>query len=282
MASLTRRSFVGAHLAAHDSGLAQRNLNYQTIMSSLVFQPSASLDEYRQICHSSHLFLLGDLNYRLARPMPDVMRVLEDGENDPAKTAERASLVEIDTLHQEQSRGHALVGLREGDLSTFAPTYKRVLGQVTGWNGKRTPGYTDRILLASHSDAPFADEETDETSRLVTVDTSSGEGVEVLAYDSIATMTVSDHKPVFAIVSVAHQGASSMHSTPSIRSIPSVARADALILSLRKLSGRILDRIAGYSWLVLLAASGGRSPMIGVAVLAVLLIVYGAIFNLRH
>lgn len=221
--------------------------------------------------------------------MPDMMRALEQDENDSSKLAERSSLVAIDTLHQEQAKGNAMVGLREGDLRTFAPTYKRILGQVSGWNSKRTPGYTDRILLASHQDSATLgdddEEQTNETSRLVEVESSSpsgGQGVKVLAYDSIATMTVSDHKPVFAIVSVGQQGGSSIHSTPSIRSVPSIPRADTLLLSLRKISGRILDRIAGYSWLILLAASGGRSPMIGVAVLAVLLIIYGAVFNFRH
>ena len=47
---------------------------------------------------------------------------------------ERLEMVEIDTLRSEQREGRVFGGLREGDLSRFAPTYKRIVGQVEGYS----------------------------------------------------------------------------------------------------------------------------------------------------
>lgn len=47
---------------------------------------------------------------------------------------ERAEMVGLDTLKRQQAEGKAFGGLREGDLTSFAPTYKTVAGQVHGYS----------------------------------------------------------------------------------------------------------------------------------------------------
>lgn len=80
--------------------------------------------------------MLGDLNYRLSR-LPSKGGVpLEDHETSDKQflEKERAEMLSLDTLRREQAQGRAFLGMREGDLTRFAPTYKRVVGQVEGFS----------------------------------------------------------------------------------------------------------------------------------------------------
>jgi hypothetical protein len=124
--------FVSAHLEAHDHNLARRNANYQHILSSLVFNSSDPLIGPTQVHETSHLFVLGDLNYRFSK-LPASGYPTGEGRGE-ALRKERAELVELDTLRREQREGRAFGGLREGDLTRFAPTYKRIVGQVEGYS----------------------------------------------------------------------------------------------------------------------------------------------------
>ena len=89
-----------------------------------------------QVFDTSHLFVMGDLNYRLSR-MPSTGWPSEPRESDDVQQLEkdRLEMVQLDTLKAEQAAGRVFGGLREGDLSRFAPTYKRVVGQVEGYSG---------------------------------------------------------------------------------------------------------------------------------------------------
>jgi hypothetical protein len=125
-------SFVSAHLEAHDHNIALRNEQYNTILSSLVFRGDPLLRNVAvQPHHTSHLFVMGDLNYRIERLPGPYPR--ETGEL-VALERERAALVALDTLKREQAAGRVFGGMREGDLTRFAPTYKRIVGQVEGYS----------------------------------------------------------------------------------------------------------------------------------------------------
>ena len=78
---------------------------------------------------------MGDLNYRLAR-MPTGGYPSEGKVSDDVMKLEkeRLEMVELDTLRDEQREGRVFGGLREGDLSRMAPTYKRLVGQVEGYS----------------------------------------------------------------------------------------------------------------------------------------------------
>lgn len=135
---------------------------------------------------SSHLFVAGDLNYRISTtsPAPDAAfpSVDEGSENHYSKFLYR------DQLTRERKAGRTLHGLSEADV-TFPPTYKYdvTLGgkdaegkEKVEWSfaPHRYPGWTDRVL---YLDTPAASERK----------------VEVLAYDAFPVLATSDHRPVF-------------------------------------------------------------------------------------
>lgn len=77
---------------------------------------------------------MGDLNYRLERlPSSGWPREGKQSDDILALEKERAEMVDLETLRKEQREGRVCGGLREGDLSRFAPTYKRIVGQVEGY-----------------------------------------------------------------------------------------------------------------------------------------------------
>lgn len=289
-------SFISAHLAAHDENLATRNANYRQILASLLFTPSSSLDKPLRVWQTSHLIFLGDLNYRLATPPTGLDKALIDTslqlrQGDVAAVAylakERERLVALDTLKQQQTQGKAFAFLSEGELTNFAPTYKRIVGQVDGYNKKRRPGYTDRILFASYRSRPTPEGYSDnsaETSPLLAEsaggDTDVGSQARIVTYDSIPDLTVSDHKPVYAFISIpapshdaAHQY-SSQHQTPLL-SLPTpytTPATDALSLGTRKAVATATDRIVGLTWYGTVTLGAGNL-MAGIAVEVLLLIV---------
>lgn len=135
--------FVCTHLEAHDKNISRRNTQYRNILSSLLFTSSDPLSTPYQITDTSHLFFLGDLNYRLAR-LPHLPNGeprenpgdagVSGGEEEVDVQKERADMVLLDTLRREQKEGRVFGGLREGRLEGFAPTYKRIVGQVEGYS----------------------------------------------------------------------------------------------------------------------------------------------------
>lgn len=136
-------SFVCTHLEAHDKNIARRNTQFQNILSSLLFTTSDPLTMPYQITDTSHLFFLGDLNYRLTRlpHLPNGEPRENPGDAGVRGTVdtvelekERADMLELDTLKREQKEGRVFGGLREGRLEAFAPTYKRIVGQVEGYS----------------------------------------------------------------------------------------------------------------------------------------------------
>lgn len=292
-------SFVCAHLAAHDENLETRNANYRQILSSLLFTPSSSLDKPLRIWQTSHLILLGDLNYRLASAPTGLEKALvdtpqrRDGNTsvDSDLEKERQRLVSLDTLKQQQARGKAFEYLSEGELATFAPTYKRIVGQVDGYNKKRRPGYTDRILFASYRGGGLnhggSSEYSAETSPLLagatTNQTSGGEDgpqTRIISYNSIPDLTVSDHKPVYAVLKIpaptfdSHDHYSTQHQTPflSLPTSATVPATDPLSLGIRQAIATVADRSIGLLWCSTLIVGAGNLPA-GIIVELLLLVV---------
>ena len=127
--------FVCAHLDAHDHNIARRNAQYQMILSHLNFYSSDPLASATQVHETSHLFIMGDLNYRFASMPSSGYPAEKRASVDTVQLEkERGEMVRLDTLRRQQSEGKAFGGLREGDLTNFAPTYKRIAGQVNGYS----------------------------------------------------------------------------------------------------------------------------------------------------
>ncbi|CAK9779673.1 DNase I-like protein [Cutaneotrichosporon oleaginosum] len=267
-------TFISAHLEAHDHNIKARNEQYNTILSSLVFRGGDPLYRLQpfQPHHTSHLFLMGDLNYRLERLPGHYPR--ETGDLVQLER-ERATLASLDTLKREQAAGRAFGGMREGDLTRFAPTYKRVVGQVEGYSEKRIPGWTDRILIASYSDPPslYAPDAVPGIAPDYTT--------QILQFTSSPEITISDHKPVHALVvlpPVAHNALNPIRA-PMLAPPPPPSRPRPIPRTEEDLFfwwivGSILDRAVGLPWSILVLLGFGNQKA-GMGVSAFLAMFWG-------
>ena len=113
--------------------LQQRIADYKHIVGSLLFPPVPGAKASSTLYETSHLFLLGDLNFRIVLPKTHPLY-------DKEKTAEfsraieseksREELKEFDQLMIEKRKGNIFIGLREGDFWKFKCSYKYELGEV--------------------------------------------------------------------------------------------------------------------------------------------------------
>ncbi|KIJ69041.1 hypothetical protein HYDPIDRAFT_164716 [Hydnomerulius pinastri MD-312] len=284
-------TFVCAHLTAHEPHLSQRIADYNHIVRTLLFPPPSSSSPSQQsttMYATSHLFFLGDLNFRVSIPPSHPLVTASQSEEALSllkdETA-REQLKEFDQLLNERRNGRVFIGLREGPFWTFKCTYKYKLGEVDKYNTKRTPSWTDRIMYTTYTDSP----NTPDKSNIVNV-----------LYTSIPSYTTSDHKPVVALLllpappaptsespsptsspssptSFSLPTSSSSSPTAPSPTIPSLSHQSPPLLhlppsfaptpdprtSLKKYTGRTLDRIIGYTWWLLTFAGAG-SAVVGV------------------
>lgn len=167
----------------------------------------------------THLFVGGDLNYRISTTTPHALSTFPDLKTYP-------NFFQQDQLTQERVSGRALRGLSEARVK-FPPTYKiKHLSHEKAdsainkeefeaaveegredeivpwkWAPNRWPSWCDRILFL---DIPrwvkrrFTDEAGDGGG------SSSNQAPEIktYSYDSLPTMRTSDHQPVFLRASV--------------------------------------------------------------------------------
>lgn len=120
-----------AHLTAYENRLEHRLADYRHIVGTLLFPPiSPNSNTPSTIYSTSHLFFLGDLNFRLHIPVlhpfssPITIKQVIDDEN------AREQLKEFDQLLVEHRKGTVFVGLREGQFWKFKCSYKYLHGEV--------------------------------------------------------------------------------------------------------------------------------------------------------
>ncbi|KAI0007037.1 DNase I-like protein [Xylariaceae sp. FL0662B] len=229
----TELTFVSTHLAAMEWNLEKRNKNWESIVSGLLFNdpkkftkhtsahptPSGSedseeaqalleQDSVQRALHDisiykpgSHLFVAGDLNYRLSKTSPTSDSTFPDC--DPTSPNYYTHFLVRDQLTAEKKAGRTLHGLSEADI-TFPPTYKLVLspkaepetelGRIAeeeedvdevawSWALHRWPGWCDRVLFL---DTPWWTPETIGNPKM-----------KVVAYNAIPAVRSSDHRAVF-------------------------------------------------------------------------------------
>ncbi|OAX37211.1 DNase I-like protein [Rhizopogon vinicolor AM-OR11-026] len=249
-------TFVCAHLTAHAPKLARRVADYHHIVGSLLFPPLSSSPSScpTTMYATSHLFFLGDLNFRVTLPpshsppqasIPyDILAILKDD-------ASREQLKEFDQLLNQRRKGAAFIGLREGPFWTFKCTYKYKLGEVDRYNTKRTPSWTDRIMYATHTDSPDTPEKSNITNIL---------------YTSIPSYVTSDHKPVVCLLLLPPPTplSSPETCTPPLLRLPSAyTPSPDPRATLKRYAGRLLDRVIGYTWW-LLTLVGAGSTVVGI------------------
>lgn len=168
--------FINCHLTAHDSNIRERILDYEKIRGGLELPRKTPTREASAISDVTSkfdcVFWLGDLNFRISGSRSDVLahlcRPMPDFD----------FLLEADQLKITMDRGEAFLGFHEERIQ-FVPSYKYDVGtDLYDTSDKhRSPAYTDRILYRTKAKTK----------------------VTCLHYNSVPTVRMSDHKPVFAV-----------------------------------------------------------------------------------
>lgn len=126
--------FVNCHLTAHEHKLKARVADYHHIVRTLLFSPlSGDSKAQSTIYDSSHLFVFGDMNFRLDMPETYSLhskRLTHDFSKAIESEKTREELKEFDQLTIEKRKGTIFVGLHEGDFWKFKCSYKYHLGEV--------------------------------------------------------------------------------------------------------------------------------------------------------
>ncbi|KAI0201793.1 Endonuclease/exonuclease/phosphatase [Astrocystis sublimbata] len=237
----TELTFVSTHLAPHEWNLEKRNKNWETIVSGLVFDDPHQLrckntthpttrpyqdrseeraallpvNQSKKALHDitvykpgSHLFVAGDLNYRISKTPPDKASLAVYPHIDPDHAHYWEKYLRLDQLTLEKAAGRTLHGLIESAIK-FPPSYKldvsdkqtandeeiqslpsgAVLDEVAWtWNKKRWPGWCDRVL---YLDIPswVSSSKASASSKAIRIDT--------IAYNVMPPVRTSDHRAVF-------------------------------------------------------------------------------------
>ena len=184
----TRLGFISCHLAAHMGHLTKRNENLKDIFAgasaSSCCQPGLDIEN-----SFHHLFVLGDLNYRIDPSMGAGVRHLSHDEKwkEAAGFVDRFdwnSLLVYDQLSRQKSlEDHPLYTFTEAAEINFPPTFKVSRMSGTKYLRQRVPSYCDRILYRSLP--------------------GNAKKITPVGYDSAPAVSTSDHKPVCATFEIA-------------------------------------------------------------------------------
>ncbi|KAH8827150.1 DNase I-like protein [Flagelloscypha sp. PMI_526] len=189
----TTLTFVSSHLAAFDEMVDRRNQDFHDISNRLTFNivnnsnpASSSVDGAATVVtslpvslfESDAVFWMGDLNYRVDVPDPDVRRIL----NSPDWHNGIDVLMRHDQLRKSMASQQAFEIFTEPRI-THMPTYRFSPGVLTdslGYDTKRRPAWCDRVLHVSNTTTP----------------------IKPLTYREHWEVTQSDHLPVSATFEV--------------------------------------------------------------------------------
>lgn len=245
-------TFVCAHLTAHQRKLGSRLADYRHIVATLLFPAVPGVPGGPSTLYStSHVFFLGDLNFRLDIPTSDTSlstldspglgRVLDN-------ESRRAELKEYDQLLVQMRKGTAFIGFHEGEFWKFKCSYKYELGEVDKYSSRRIPAWTDRILYATYTDSP---------------DMPLGSSITNVLYTSIPGYTTSDHKPIVCLLLLPSppKSQSSPLAPPMIHLPKHYSPTPDSLASIKRYTGRVLDRIVGTCWLLLVFFGAGSGVM---------------------
>jgi hypothetical protein len=242
-------TFVNCHLTAHEHKLNARIADYQHIVSNLLFSPFFSGSKLKSTLYeTSHLFLLGDFNFRLN--IPPSHPLLAAGNFAQAIEAEttREELKEFDQLTIERKKGTVFVGLREGEFWKFKCSYKYLLGEVDKYDTRRTPSWTDRILYTTYADSLDDPEKSKITN---------------LLYTTVPSYTTSDHKPIVTLLQLPPPLDLASLETPLIDLPKKYQPMPDPWREWKRAVGFTLDHLIGFVWWLLILLGLG-SMFVGI------------------
>ncbi|OIW31340.1 DNase I-like protein [Coniochaeta ligniaria NRRL 30616] len=179
----------------------------------------SALQEVSIFKPTSHLFLGGDLNYRISSTTPPARSPFPSFYHPPSDPLHWSHFLPRDQLTAERAAGRTLNGLTEAPI-TFGPSYKydvlsdaeaanaenfaqvQADGEVPWrWAPHRWPSWCDRVLFLDL--APWVKRRQPESK------------ISVTAYDILPLMRSSDHRPVFLRATVPVLGTEEMAPPPA-------------------------------------------------------------------
>uniref|UniRef100_A0A8D3DQ65 phosphatidylinositol-3,4,5-trisphosphate 5-phosphatase n=1 Tax=Scophthalmus maximus TaxID=52904 RepID=A0A8D3DQ65_SCOMX len=175
----TSFGFVNCHLTSGNEKIARRNQNYLDILR-LLSLGDKQLSSFDISLRFTHLFWLGDLNYRLDMDIQEILNYINRKEFDP--------LLKVDQLNLEREKNKVFLRFAEEEIS-FPPTYRYERGsrdtyvwQKQKATGMRTnvPSWCDRMLWKSYPETHIV----------------------CNSYGCTDDIVTSDHSPVFATFEV--------------------------------------------------------------------------------
>lgn len=175
----TSFGFVNCHLTSGNEKIARRNQNYLDILR-LLSLGDKQLSSFDISLRFTHLFWLGDLNYRLDMDIQEILNYINRKEFDP--------LLKVDQLNLEREKNKVFLRFAEDEIS-YPPTYRYERGsrdtyvwQKQKATGMRTnvPSWCDRILWKSYPETHIV----------------------CNSYGCTDDIVTSDHSPVFATYEV--------------------------------------------------------------------------------
>ncbi|KAL4630721.1 phosphatidylinositol 3,4,5-trisphosphate 5-phosphatase 1 isoform X1 [Arapaima gigas] len=178
----TSFGFVNSHLTSGSEKKLRRNQNYVNILRFLNLGDK-KLNPFDITHRFTHLFWLGDLNYRLEMPSSEAENIVTK-----IKQQQYQELLKEDQLNQERAGERVFLHYEEEEI-TFAPTYrferdtreKYVYTKAKATGTKyNLPSWCDRVLRKSY---PLAH-------------------VVCQSYGCTNDIMTSDHSPVFATFEV--------------------------------------------------------------------------------
>ncbi|XP_006906684.1 phosphatidylinositol 3,4,5-trisphosphate 5-phosphatase 1 [Pteropus alecto] len=174
----TSLGFVNSHLTSGSEKKLRRNQNYMNILRFLALGDK-KLSPFNITHRFTHLFWLGDLNYRVELPTWEAETIIQK-----IKQQQYADLLSHDQLLMERKDQKVFLHFEEEEI-TFAPTYRfeRLTRDKYAYTKQKAtgmkynlPSWCDRVLWKSYP--------------LVHVVCQS--------YGSTSDIMTSDHSPVFA------------------------------------------------------------------------------------
>uniref|UniRef100_A0A673UJJ0 phosphatidylinositol-3,4,5-trisphosphate 5-phosphatase n=1 Tax=Suricata suricatta TaxID=37032 RepID=A0A673UJJ0_SURSU len=174
----TSLGFVNSHLTSGSEKKLRRNQNYMNILRFLALGDK-KLSPFNITHRFTHLFWLGDLNYRVDLPTWEAETIIQK-----IKQQQYADLLSHDQLLMERKEQKVFLHFEEEEI-TFAPTYRfeRLTRDKYAYTKQKAtgmkynlPSWCDRVLWKSYP--------------LVHVVCQS--------YGSTSDIMTSDHSPVFA------------------------------------------------------------------------------------
>ncbi|XP_036347389.1 inositol polyphosphate 5-phosphatase E-like [Rhagoletis pomonella] len=194
----TSMLFVTSHLTAHQQKVKERVSDVKRIIHALDLPKNLNLRHKNKDVTQNfdNVFWCGDLNFRLSEPREKLLEWIQNTKF-PLPSHLPHGYMHTDQLSSVLADGAAFRGFMEANI-TFPPTYKYDPGtqHFDTSSKQRAPAYTDRILYKYRQSQGLG---MRRSSTFTPGAPSYQPHVQCLLYDSVPSITTSDHKPVWAL-----------------------------------------------------------------------------------